>query len=161
MDGIDIAVLLFSVVLLISYFIAVRNKKRAEISKPPKKYEKPKLLTREQRKGLTDVLGPVKKQTQNKSFAARTIEPRTNRPTRAIKQGWSIGMVSFSYIDADGFASDRTVIAHSITDDYLKGECMDRKAERTFRLDRIIGDVVNCETGELFDPFELASSLGN
>lgn len=160
MDGIDIAILLFSVVMLAAYFIGARNKKMAAASTPPKRYEKPRALTREQRKGLTDILGPVNKQVAGRSsLPSVKIKPAPNSSTRAIRQGWSIGMVGFSYIDADGFSSDRTVIVHSVTDDYLKGECMDRKAERTFRLDRIHGDVVNHETGELIDPFELGAVL--
>lgn len=123
------------------------------------KYERPSILTKEQRKGLKDVLGPVKKQTQDKSFMARTVAPMPNRSTRAIRQGWSIGEVRFSYKDADGVPSERHVIVHSVTDTYIKGECLDRQAERTFRLDRINGDVVDCNTGELIDPFDLADAL--
>ncbi len=76
--------------------------------------------------------------------------------TRAIQQGWSISIVAFTYEDAEGDISYRTVTVHSVSSTYLKGECHDKKAERTFRLDRIIGDVTDCETGEILSPKEWA-----
>ena len=57
--------------------------------------------------------------------------------------------MAFIYEDADGEITHRTVTIHSVDSTYLKGECHDRVAERTFRLDRIVGDVVNLETGEI------------
>lgn len=159
MDAIDAAVLILAVALLAAYFVAVRNKKKADSQKNLNKYERPKPLTREQRKGLTDILGPVKDQTIGGTRSASKVEPMPNRSTRAIKQGWSIGEVRFSYEDANGVPSERHVIVHSVSGTYIKGECLDRQAERTFRLDRINGDVVDCNTGELIDPFDLSDTL--
>ena len=88
---------------------------------------------------------------------AAAIKPDTSkRPepfaTRAIRTGWSIGEVAFTYEDSTGEVSYRTVTAHSVSATYLKGECHDRQAERTFRIDRIIGDLTDCETGEILSP---------
>lgn len=159
MDAIDTAVLIFAVALLAAYFVGARNKKKTDSQKDQGKYERPKLLTPEQRKGLTDVLGPVSKQTINSKPKAERITATPNQSTRAIRQGWSIGEVRFSYEDANGIPSERHVIVHSVSGTYIKGECLDRQAERTFRLDRINGDVVDCNTGELIDPFDLADAL--
>jgi len=73
-----------------------------------------------------------------------------------MRTGWSLGTVAFIYEDADGDITHRTVTIHSVDSTYLKGECHDRVAERTFRLDRIIGDVVNLETGEILRAKSLA-----
>lgn len=78
--------------------------------------------------------------------------PASTKPTRAIRNGWSIGVVEFTYEDSAGDISYRTVTVHSASTLYLKGECHDRQAERTFRLDRIIGDLTDCETGEILSP---------
>jgi len=86
----------------------------------------------------------------NGSVRAKPSSPAAK--TRAIRQGWSIGMVAFTYEDVAGDISYRTVTVHSASSLYLKGECHDRQAERTFRLDRIIGDLTDCETGEIMSP---------
>ncbi|MGS0943736.1 WYL domain-containing protein (plasmid) [Pseudomonas luteola] len=77
-------------------------------------------------------------------------------PTRAIRTGWKLGLVEFTYEDSKGAITSRKVTVHSVTHTYLKGKCHARKAERTFRLDRIIGDIVDLETGEILRPWEFA-----
>ncbi|WP_287031367.1 WYL domain-containing protein [Pseudomonas sp. UBA6310] len=69
--------------------------------------------------------------------------------SRAMRTGWSMGVVEFTYMDAEGDITNRRVTVHSITGTYLKGHCHERGAERTFRLDRIMGSVVNVQTGEI------------
>ncbi|WP_315807508.1 hypothetical protein [Pseudomonas sp. C9-3] len=87
----------------------------------------------------------------------RAAKPQ--RPTRAIREGWSIGEVEFLYEDRDGNITFRTVTVHSVSRSALKGECHSKHAERTFRLDRIIGEVTDCETGEIHDPKDWAESM--
>lgn len=84
--------------------------------------------------------------------ASEVLAKHERANTRAIRTGWSMGDVEFTYQDAEGEVSRRRVTVHSVTSTYLKGECHDRKAERTFRIDRIMGDVVNCDTGEILPP---------
>lgn len=85
--------------------------------------------------------GPVFKPSSLISTPAKT--------TQAIRTGWSVGEVEFNYSDVDGVVSKRRVTVHSASKSHIKGECHERRAERTFRPDRIIGDVVNYETGEI------------
>lgn len=73
----------------------------------------------------------------------------STKTTRAIRTGWSIGDVEFTYRDVDGVITRRRVTVHSVTSTYLKGKCHERGSERTFRLDRITSDLVDCGTGEL------------
>lgn len=73
-------------------------------------------------------------------------------PTRAIRTGWRLCEVDFLYEDAKGDTSFRSVTVHWVGDSNFKGECHARQAERTFRLDRIIGDLTDRETGEILSP---------
>lgn len=77
-----------------------------------------------------------------------TQKPKPSQ-SRAMRTGWSMGVVEFTYKDAEGDITSRRVTVHAITSTYLKGHCHERGAERTFRLDRIIGSVVNVQTGEI------------
>lgn len=92
---------------------------------------------------------------QKKSLNFKDL-PSPPKVTRAIRTGWSLGQVEFSYVDADGVKTQRTVTVHSVTRVYFKGECHTRREERTFRLDRIVGDLVDCDTGEILSPKEWA-----
>lgn len=60
---------------------------------------------------------------------------------------------SFLYIDSNGEYSQRTVRVMGISrnggQDYLDGFCLERQAVRTFRVDRIQGELIELETGEL------------
>lgn len=86
----------------------------------------------------------------------RRTPAQSAKPSRAMRNGWSRGTVTFTYEDAAGEVTCRTVTVHSATATHLKGECHDRQAERTFRIDRIIGDVVDVESGEVVRPRSLA-----
>lgn len=113
--------------------------------------EKPKLLSKEQRKAL-------KYQEQRPQLSRPPSAPPHHVPapapkvTRAIRTGWSIGEIEFTYQDTEGNVSRRTVTVHSVTRSHIKGECHVRRAERTFRIERIIGDVIDCNTGEILPP---------
>ena len=111
---------------------------------------KPELLSPKQRKSLK-----LKESKPKPTKPAKTITPKP-ATSRAMRQGWSIGRVAFTYEDSVGDVSYRTVTVHSITANHMKGECHDRQAERTFRLDRIIGDLTDCDTGEIMSPTQWA-----
>lgn len=108
----------------------------------------------------------VKRKTQQPRKPSAPFKPslvRTPSPSkvsRAIRTGWSIGEVEFAYEDAEGEVTFRRVTVHSVTATNLKGECHDRGEERTFRLDRIIGDLTDCETGEILKPKSWAKQVG-
>lgn len=66
---------------------------------------------------------------------------------------------SFSYVDYNGEQSQRQVrvmgIASNGEQQYLEGYCLDRQAVRTFRTDRIQGELIDMETGELVNVWHL------
>lgn len=85
------------------------------------------------------------------------IKPaKPGKPTRAIRNGWKLCEVEFMYEDAKGDTTFRMVTVHWVGDSSFKGECQDKQAERTFRLDRVIGDITDTETGEMLDPEDWA-----
>ncbi len=58
--------------------------------------------------------------------------------------------IHFLYKKASGEATKRTVsVFEHKAGDYIKGRCHDRNATRTFKLERILGDVIDTDTGEI------------
>lgn len=93
---------------------------------------------------------PPKPGTRNEVIDPSLAQP-TRGSTRAIRTGWELCRIAFEYEDAEGDWSSRKVTVHSVTRTYIKGECHQRRAERTFRLDRILSDVTDLDTGEILD----------
>lgn len=124
------------------------NAKAAAMMRPTATYSRPKPLTPSQRKALDlPAAAPVRRTAVDES------------PSRAMRSGWRLGTVEFTYEDSKGAITVRTVTVHSVTASHIKGECQDRHAERTFRLDRIIGDVIDTETGVIVRPKDLRAHL--
>ncbi|OWJ92716.1 hypothetical protein B6S59_19310 [Pseudomonas sp. A46] len=141
----------------------VRSKTTSEIAGPPRppapSPQKPfQPLTERQRSELK-----LKERHANPHIrytpSPLPLDARPAKPTRAIRKGWNIGKIEFAYADAKGDISYRRVTVHSVTATYIKGECHVRKAERTFRIDRIIGDITDCETGEILRAKKWARKL--
>ena len=69
----------------------------------------------------------------------------------------------FTYIDRDGAGSQRTVDVTNISQKdgatYLEGFCHTRGSDRTFRTDRILGNLTNLGTGEVIDAEDLLLSV--
>lgn len=114
---------------------------------------RPKLLTADQSKALN-----LKEHISERAHQLRDKPPKpskkaniTSEPTRAIRDGWALCSIAFDYEDASGQWTERTVTVHSVSRIHIKGECHARRAERTFRLDRIMSDITDIETGEILD----------
>ncbi|QGZ31472.1 hypothetical protein [Stutzerimonas stutzeri] len=125
----------------------VRSRK-PRLGVPAGQVSKPKLLTPSERKRL-GLPEPVRQPEPDPLTAAP-------KKTRAIRTGWKRGTVAFTYEDSQGVVTTRTVTVHSVSQAYLKGECQDRNEQRTFRIDRMIGEVIDADTGELLEPKKLA-----
>lgn len=82
-------------------------------------------------------------------------------PSRAINDPYqgNFRVVSFSYADSDGVLTHRKVSVHSVNSIYLDGFCFLRNAERTFRLDRIIGLVQDEQSGNSLTVEEFTKRL--
>ncbi len=70
----------------------------------------------------------------------------------------------FKYMDRDGDRTEREVRITEVggwgINRYFKGHCSKRDAERTFRLDRVYGQLTDMTTGELIDPAALFKGRG-
>ncbi|HDR0964085.1 hypothetical protein ACFGY2_07175 [Pasteurella multocida] len=70
-----------------------------------------------------------------------------------------IGTISFSYTDSEGNFTTRTVDVMYVDDVYIKGFCHKQNDSRTFRADRIVGDIVmNGQCYNVDDWMELHNS---
>lgn len=144
----DALITLLVIACIVACFVAIvrrTNAKGRELE--ALQSSKPEILTAQQRKALN----LQERKPRAVPTPPKVIAPKPGR-TRAIRTGWSKGVVAFTYEDSAGDISYRTVTVHSASTLYLKGECHDRQAERTFRLDRIIGDLTDCDTGEILSP---------
>lgn len=95
------------------------------------------------------------------SFDEEDKKPRrrAKREGKPVVKGAKLGTISFSYRNANGEYSDRRVAVQEVGGGYFKGRCLTRKAQRTFRIDRILGDVVSEDTGEVLDAYEWAETV--
>ncbi|MDO6525422.1 hypothetical protein Q4519_06965 [Motilimonas sp. 1_MG-2023] len=98
----------------------------------------------------------------NTSHSAPILVPKSvvpkSQPAKTSQPPLSPGvLLGFSYEDSSGNLSDRIVEFRSVSKNkgqtYLKSICTDRRAPRTFRIDRI-NTLFLPETGELIDDHE-------
>lgn len=91
----------------------------------------------------------------------KTVKPKADQPKKqpAITAPLLPANLVFDYIDRDGVITSRSVLSCRIeTSDshqYLTGYCEERKAERTFRFDRISGRLRVKGSGHHFSAQEL------
>jgi|AntDeeMinimDraft_5_1070356.scaffolds.fasta_scaffold37302_1 predicted DNA-binding transcriptional regulator YafY len=60
--------------------------------------------------------------------------------------------VAFKYEDANGDKTAREVDVHQLSGDRFHGFCHHARGVRTFRIDRVVGPIVDRDTGEEQDP---------
>ena len=90
---------------------------------------------------------PLPPPVQSITPTPRAITPPKPRVRRS-RARTGLDCILIQYQDSMGFDSEREVTVHSLDTFYLKGYCHMRSAPRTFRVDRIVGDIVRTETGE-------------
>ncbi|MBT9186383.1 hypothetical protein ILP31_20065 [Pectobacterium punjabense] len=94
---------------------------------------------------------------ENKKSSVKN-KPRSNKKYSKVI-GSGIECIAFSYIDASDNYSFRDVDVKSFDGQYIKGYCHLAGESRTFLLNRIDGDIIVRETGELLDPYKWADSF--
>ena len=105
----------------------------------------------------------IEDQLQN--FAGISMPPPSHAPRRARPatlthlEGRNLDTVRFAYVDANGDRSDRRVVVHQLEGTCFQGLCLSRRATRTFRLDRVQGDITSESSGEVQEPWAWARSL--
>ncbi|HDR1413177.1 WYL domain-containing protein [Pasteurella multocida] len=84
---------------------------------------------------------------------------RQNKDLESTQDIKSLSTISFSYTDAEGNFTTRTVDVMYVDDVYIKGFCHKQNDSRTFRADRIVGDIVmNGQRYNVDDWLELNNS---
>jgi len=71
----------------------------------------------------------------------------------------AIDTVMFDYRNAGGEYSSRRIAVLSIDDDRFDGIDLDIQEKRTFRLDRVVGDITSETSGMIADPEAWAESI--
>lgn len=144
----DGTITIFLLALAFIVYVLVKLFRRASVQHEPKEevnsYQRPSLLNKEQRKKLKK---PVAR-TVDLTTKTRFIPEPTAKPAITFND-WSLGEVAFTYEDSEGRITERRVTVNSVSGIHIKGECHARGAQRTFRIDRILGDLIDLETGEL------------
>lgn len=70
-----------------------------------------------------------------------------------------IKKVAFSYVNSKGENSFRDVDVKSFDGEYLEGYCHLSRKFKTFRLDRVEGEIIIRDTGEAIDTIEWAAQM--
>lgn len=86
-----------------------------------------------------------------KSFSRTPIEnvKPTSRRVKSTKSTSIRSEIQFCYTDADGNFTFRNVVVSSIDGEYLKGFDLERRASRTFKIERIDNEIIDVSTGEV------------
>ena len=76
------------------------------------------------------------------------------------KSASDLKKIAFAYTNADGVSSFRDVDVTEFDGQYIEGYCHLSCSLKTFRLDRIDGDVILRSTGEIMDTYKWATQMG-
>lgn len=74
------------------------------------------------------------------------------QPSAGVSSNNSLDIIRFDYIDAEGDYSQRRVVVHQVDGIRFSGQCMSCHDRRTFRVDRVQGDITSELTGEVSQP---------
>jgi len=81
------------------------------------------------------------------------------RSRKRRQEGRTLDTIRFEYCSALGEVSQRRVVVRVIEDEYFEGRCLTRNAMRTFRFDRVQGDITSEESGEVANPYDWAAGI--
>lgn len=105
----------------------------------------------------------IEDQLQNLAGIRLPATPPARRPASRTAlpylEGRQLDTVQFAYIDASGEYSDRRVVVRQLDGLCFQGLCLSRRATRTFRLDRVLGDITSEISGEVQEPWTWARGL--
>lgn len=92
----------------------------------------------------------------SRAAPAAATHPRKQpaKPERRAMRGRHgvLATVEFTYLSDKGELTERRVDVTAVDGPYIQAFCHLRREERTFRLDRIQGDVIDINTGEVMTP---------
>lgn len=96
----------------------------------------------------------------------RDMTARREKPARPVKvfgsprivRGERLDKVQFDYLNAKGEYSSRRVLVQMVGEWEFEGIDLDKEDTRTFRYERVVGDITSLNTGEILDPEEWRDS---
>ncbi|MEI7343815.1 MULTISPECIES: WYL domain-containing protein [Pectobacterium] len=92
----------------------------------------------------------------NKPLSASTFN--NNQSSEEVGM-YGTQCIAFSYVDSTGNQTRREVDVESVDGEYVYGYCHLAGDTRTFLLNRIEGNIIVMDTGELLDPYKWADSF--
>lgn len=128
-----------------NYFAEVER--QAEEEKQKKEQAKADGLHKVQAKAASGVKhSPVFKNNRHQNKSAKANLYTANE----------LRQIAFTYMDYNGKITQRDVAVNRFDGFKINAYCLDRRANRTFNLSNIVGEIILRETGELVTPDEWA-----
>lgn len=84
---------------------------------------------------------------------------RADQTPEPIVTGRNLDLIRFDYLNQQGEFSSRRIKVTMVGAWNFKGIDLDKHAERTFRYERVIGDITSEKTGEVLEPEDWADSM--
>lgn len=102
--------------------------------------------------------GPLKRWNDAKPKGAESY-PTEGPSRKSIVHGKRLDVIRFDYLNAKGELASRRVKVTMVGKWQFEGIDLAKREERTFRHDRVIGEITSELTGEVLDPAEWAASI--
>jgi len=111
-------------------------------------------------KNNKDILSGHADAVRDFDLPSKKSEPSKYRSVNHAKgKDAEIKNVAFSYVNSKGESSFRDVDVKSFDGEYLEGYCHLSRKFKTFRLDRVEGEIIIRDTGEAIDTIEWAAQM--
>lgn len=107
-----------------------------------------------------DILSEHAAALKDFDLSRKKDKPNTYRTANYVKgKGTELTEVAFYYVNGSGESSFRDVDVKKFDGQYIEGYCHLSRAYKTFRLDRVEGDVILRGTGEAMDAYHWAELI--
>ncbi|MBP2156192.1 hypothetical protein [Erwinia rhapontici] len=125
----------------------------AAVSYSNRNYKEPK-------NGNTAIFGEHAAALKDFDLAGKDKKPNVYRTTNYVKsKDAELTEIAFNYVNGSGETSFRDVDVKKFDGQYIEGYCHLSRAFKTFRLDRVDGDVILRGTGEAMDAYHWAGEM--
>lgn len=107
----------------------------------------------ESKRSNKDILNEYATALKDFDLSGKAGKPKKSATANYVNgKGTELTKVAFYYVNAEGETSFRDVDVKKFDGQYIEGYCHLSQAFKTFRLDRIDGDITLRDTGEAVEP---------
>lgn len=107
-----------------------------------------------------DILNDYAAALKDFDLPGKASKPKKSATANYVKgKGAELTEIAFYYVNAGGESSFRDVDVKKFDGEYIEGYCHLSKAFKTFRLDRVEGDVILRGTSEAMDAYQWAAEI--